>query len=123
MPAITYRRLQPSFSVDTLSALCTTLALGAWLPNAHGQSGVLEEIRVTATLRADHAEQRSVTVFTPQLISARSAQHLEDLLSAAPNAHNAAFSAPPSLARSGGAHASCRRGAAAWVDLGSSCSG
>ena len=89
MPAITYRRLQPSFSVDTLSALCTTLALGAWLPNAHGQSGVLEEIRVTATLRADHAEQRSVTVFTPQLIAARSAQHLEDLLSAAPNVNSA----------------------------------
>ena len=46
-----------------------------------------------------------------------------NVLSAAPNAHNAAFSAPPSLARSGGAHASCRRGAAAWVGLGSSCSG
>lgn len=89
MSAITYRRLQPSFSVNTLSALCTTLALGAWLPNAHGQSGVLEEIRVTATLRADHAEQRSVTVFTPQLIAARSAQHLEDLLSAAPNVNSA----------------------------------
>ena len=44
-------------------------------------------------------------------------------LSAAPNAHDAACSAPPSRDRSGGAHDSCGRGAAAWVGPGSSCSG
>jgi iron complex outermembrane receptor protein len=51
--------------------------------------GNLEEVVVSATLRPAHAEQRSITIFDEALIAARSAQHLEDLLSAAPNVNSA----------------------------------
>ncbi|MDG0993009.1 MAG: TonB-dependent receptor [Luminiphilus sp.] len=52
-------------------------------------SADLEEVIVTATLRPEHGAQRSVTIFDQALINARSAQHLEDLLSAAPNVSSA----------------------------------
>ena len=52
-------------------------------------SNALEEILVSATLRPAHGEQRSITVFDQAMIDARSAQHLEDLLSAAPNVNTA----------------------------------
>ncbi len=45
----------------------------------------LEETLVTAVLLASHADQQSITVFTREAIRARGGQHLEDLLSAAPN--------------------------------------
>jgi iron complex outermembrane receptor protein len=45
----------------------------------------LEETVVTAVLRANHGDLQSVTLFTGEAIRARGAQHLEDLLSAAPN--------------------------------------
>ena len=45
----------------------------------------LEETVVTAVLRANHGDLQSVTLFTAEAIRARGAQHLEDLLSAAPN--------------------------------------
>ncbi|MGB0765447.1 MAG: hypothetical protein ACPGPG_09560, partial [Luminiphilus sp.] len=41
----------------------------------------LEEITVYATLRPDHARQRSITTFDANNMEQRSAQHLEDLLS------------------------------------------
>ena len=45
----------------------------------------LEETLVTAVLRASHADQQSVSLFGRETIRARGGQHLEDLLSAAPN--------------------------------------
>ena len=51
--------------------------------------GNLEEVVVSATLRPAHAEQRSITIFNEAVIAARSAKHLEDLLSAAPNVNSA----------------------------------
>ena len=49
----------------------------------------LEEITVYATLRPDHARQRSITTFDATNMEQRSAQHLEDLLSLAPNVNSA----------------------------------
>ena len=45
----------------------------------------LEEITVTATLQAEDGRRSAVTVFGRPFIDDRSAQHIEDLLSAAPN--------------------------------------
>ena len=45
----------------------------------------IEETIVTATLQAEDLERTSITVIDSTLIAQRSAQHLEDLLSAAPN--------------------------------------
>ena len=57
--------------------------------SGNAASNALEEILVSATLRPAHGEQRSITVFDQAMIDARSAQHLEDLLSAAPNVNTA----------------------------------
>ncbi|MDG1065239.1 MAG: TonB-dependent receptor [Luminiphilus sp.] len=64
------------------------LALLLHFPGA-AASGNLEEVVVSATLRPAHGEQRSITIFDKALIDARSAQHLENLLSAAPNINSA----------------------------------
>jgi len=45
----------------------------------------VEETVVTAVLREDHGDLQSVTLFSTEAILSRGAQHLEDLLSAAPN--------------------------------------
>ena len=57
--------------------------------SGNAASNALEETLVSATLRPAHGEQRSITVFDQAMIDARSAQHLEDLLSAAPNVNTA----------------------------------
>ena len=54
-------------------------------PSQSAGSLQLEETLVTAVLRASHADQQSVTLFGRETIRARGGQHLEDLLSAAPN--------------------------------------
>ena len=48
----------------------------------------LEETVVTAVLREAHKDQQSLTLFDADAIRARGAQHLEDLLSAAPNVNS-----------------------------------
>ena len=76
----------PNFSI--WRPVLVGLALTSLAP--HGiADAVLEEITVSATLYPAHAEQSSVTVFGASEIDARSAQHLEDLLSAAPNVNSA----------------------------------
>ena len=54
-------------------------------PSQSAGSLQLEETLVTAVLRASHADQQSVSLFGRETIRARGGQHLEDLLSAAPN--------------------------------------
>ena len=51
---------------------------------------LLEEVVVTAALQQQDAQRVSVSVLSKEQIANRSAQHLEDLLSAAPNVNSAA---------------------------------
>lgn len=72
---------RPYFATFTVTLLTIFSGLAS--------STALEEIVVSATLRPAHGEQRSITVFDQTAINARSAQHLEELLSAAPNVNSA----------------------------------
>ena len=88
---LTHTQPHPTNPAPCLKTLltCGGLCLLLWVLPTRGASDSLEETLVTATLRPDHADQRSITVFNKAVIDARSAQHLEDLLSAAPNVNTA----------------------------------
>jgi len=74
-------KLPHALTLTTLSLITTAAALGQ---NAASEPP-LEETVVTATLLPEDAGRASITVLGSGDISQRSAQHLEDLLSAAPN--------------------------------------
>lgn len=77
-----------SLTAGQLMAVPIALTLLTSMPSG-AKSADLEEVLVSATLRPAHGEQRSITIFDQARIEARSAQHLEDLLSAAPNVNSA----------------------------------
>ncbi len=77
---------EPSRQRNLYGACLLTASIAS---GAAGTENVLEEVTVSATLRPAHAAQRSITLFAPVDIDSRSAQHLEDLLSMAPNVNTA----------------------------------
>ena len=84
MPLTSPRTLTLAHSLHTGPLLVFGLAVHGALAEVP-----LEEITVYATLRPDHARQRSITTFDANNMQQRSAQHLEDLLSLAPNVNSA----------------------------------
>lgn len=76
-------RARPTFLCSTL---CQPITLaGGLLLSINSQANTLEEVVVTAAFDDRDANHRSVTVVGTEQMQARSAQHLEDLLSLAPN--------------------------------------
>lgn len=74
---------RPIFSRPTL---CKPIALASGLLlSVNSQANTLEEVVVTAAFDDRDANHRSVTVVSTEQMQARSAQHVEDLLSLAPN--------------------------------------
>ncbi len=68
------------------AALCRPIALASGLLlSVNSQANTLEEVLVTAAFDDPDANHRSVTVVNTEQIQARAAQHVEDLLSLAPN--------------------------------------
>jgi len=76
----------PNTRAKSRTVLCGYMALfGSTLLCPNTQANTLEEIIVTAAFDDSSVNHRSVTVINTEQMKARSAQHVEELLSIAPN--------------------------------------